>query len=145
MAQLRAKTCPLCGGPNDGKWTCPSCTKVVNTYRALIRNLQQWRVLFESREVSDVIVGPDGADYCLWDIESLYQQRTLLPIQQQRAIQLCWFDNVLERKAAERMGVSSSSPVAVYATVGLTRLLSMALHGDLPGLRIELSAEEPPS
>lgn len=137
MGQLRAKSCPICGGENHGRWTCEGCTVVVNTHRELIRNLQAWHSMFESLQVSDTLVsGVDGAEYSLWDIDYLYAQRARLPEQMCRAIELCLYENVLEKKAAVLMGVAESNPVAVYATVGLTRLLALALAGDLPGYRL---------
>ena len=137
MGQLRAKACPLCSGENAGRWTCESCTSIVNTHRELIRNLQAWHSMFESLQVGDTLIsGVDGAEYSLWDIDYLYDQRHRLPEQMRRAIELCLYENVLEKQAAVLMGVAESNPVAVYATVGLTRLLALAYTGDLPGYRL---------
>lgn len=130
MSQLRSKTCPACDGPNDGKWTCPSCTEQVNSLRALIRNLQAWHSSYEALEVSDVLVGPDDQSYCLWDIDAVYALRWSLPPRMRQAIEWFLYENVLERDAALRMGLSPSSPVAIYATVGLTKLVAMVFDGD---------------
>lgn len=137
MGQLRSKECPLCGGTNGGKWTCLPCTAEVNRYRELIRNLQSWRSLFEALEVPDVLTDPSGREVALWDIEYFYEQRTRLPEQMRTAIELCLFENVLEREAAKRMGTSESNPVSVYATVGVTKLLRMARDGELPLFRLD--------
>lgn len=110
---------------------------IVNTHRELIRNLQAWHSMFEALEVSDTLVsGCDGAEYSLWDIDYLYLQRSVLPEQMRRAIELCLYENVLEREAAVCMGVAPSTPVAIYATVGLTRLLAMAYNSSLPGYHL---------
>lgn len=142
---MKSRSCPVCDGDNAGKWTCASCTVIVNVHRELIRNLQVWRSLYEASEVEDVLIGPDGRSYGLWDIERLYEARTRLPQQMQRSMELCWYENVLEKDAAERMGVSRSNPVGVYATVGLTRLLGLAYTGDLPGYRLRLEDVPSPS
>lgn len=105
-----------------------------------MRNLQAWRSLFEAHEVPDLLVASDGRSYCLWDIEYFYEQRFRVPPQQHRAIELCLYENVLEKNAAVMMGVAETNPVAVYATVGLCKLLSMAYLGDLPGYRIVLES-----
>jgi hypothetical protein len=137
---LRARSCPICDGENDGRWTCPRCTPVVNVHRELIRNLQSWHSLYEALEVPDILVASDGRSYSIWDIDLFYGQRSCLPHQMGRAIELCLYNNVLERNAAVLMGVAPSNPVAVYATVGLTRLLSQAYTGDLPGYRLLVEA-----
>ena len=119
----------MCGGENGGRWTCESCTLVVNVHRELIRNLQHWKALFEAHEVSDTLVAANRRSYCLWDIEVFYAARTVLPERQRESIELCLFENLTESTAAERMGVSPTNPVAMYATVGLARLLCMSSAG----------------
>jgi len=133
LGQLRSKQCPICDGANGGKWTCPPCTAEVNRYRELIRNLQSWRSLFEALEVPDILRSETtGREVSLWDIEYFYEQRSRLPEQMRVAIELCLYENVLERDAAKRMGTSETNPVAVYATVGLTKLLRLARNGEFP-------------
>lgn len=111
-------------------------------HRELIRNLQAWHSMYEAMEISDILVASDGQSYCLWDVDLFYAQRSRLPQQQRRAMELCLFENVAEKVAATRMGVTERSPVAIYATVGLTRLLAWANQGDLSGyvLRMQGSA-----
>lgn len=138
MGQLRSKTCPVCDGYNDERWTCERCTPVVNVHRELLRNLQHWHSLFEAQEVDDVLVASNGRSYCIWDIDRLYAQRVRLPDQMRRAIELCLYENVLEKEAAVLMGVAPTNPVSVYATVGLCRLLSMAYTGELGDYRLVL-------
>lgn len=111
---------------------------VLDTMREAVRNLQSWHSLFEALEVSDTLTAADGRSYTLWDVQYLYDQRHRLPNQQRIAIELCLYDNVLERDAARRMGTSDDNPVAVYATVGLTKLIRMAKDGDLPLFRFEM-------
>ena len=140
MGQLKAKACPVCNGENDGRWTCEVCTPIVNVHRELIRNLQAWRSLYEAREVDDVLIAEDGRSYCLWDVEHFYGQRFRVPPQQHRAIELCLDQNVLEKNAAVMMGVAPTNPVSVYATVGLCKMLALAVTGELPNYRISLEA-----
>lgn len=136
MGQLRSKSCPVCAGENDGRWTCPPCTLVVNVHRELIRNLQIWHSLHEAQEVTDTMLSADGQSYCLWDIDRLYAERHRLPERQRRAMELCLYDNVAEKTAASLMGIAETNPVSVYATVGLSRLLGWAYAGELPTYRL---------
>lgn len=136
MGQLRAKQCPVCQGANGGKWTCAPCTAIVNVHRELLRNLQHWHSLYEAMEVPDTLVAADKQSYCLWDIDRLYSERHRLPERQRSALELCLFENLAEKTAAVRMGIAESNPVAVYATVGLCRLLGWAMSGELTTYRI---------
>lgn len=130
----------MCGGENGGKWTCAGCTGLVNVHRDLLRNLQEWRVLYTNCEVPDVLMAADGREYCLWDIERFYEARGALAPRQAMAIELCLWANIAEREAARLMGISPTSPVSIYATVGLSRLLGMAARGEIKGYRLELIA-----
>lgn len=136
LGQLKAKVCPVCAGFNGGKWTCGHCTPLVNVHRELIRNLQHWKSLLVAHQVDEVLTAADRRSYCIWDVERFYQKRTALPERQRQSIELCLFDNYTEAVAAEKMGVSPTNPVAMYATVGLARLLSMAMSGEIPGYLI---------
>lgn len=102
----------------------------VGVLRELFRNLLWWRSLYESDGV-DVLPGPDGESYSLWDIDFLYSQTSSLPPRQRQAIQLCLIENVRERDAAIRMGVSPTNPVAMYATSGLEKLVARWNSGEL--------------
>lgn len=137
MGQLKSASCPVCLGINNGRWTCPDCTALVNTHRELIRNLQAWKSLLEGLEVEDTIVSSDGRSHTIWDVEYFYAQRKRLPQQMQRAIELFLFENHKESEAAVRMGLTDTSPIGIYATVGLTKLLAMARAGEFPGYRLK--------
>ena len=89
-------------------------------------------------EVPDILVGTDGRDYALWDVEVFYAQRVVVPDRMRQAIQLCLYENLKERDAAVRMGISASNPVSVYATIGLTNMLAKATVGELSGYAIDL-------
>lgn len=99
----------------------------------MIRNLQAWHSWYESTDVPETIVASDGRSYCLWDIDLFYSGRVMLADQQRMAIEVCLYQNVLEREAAVRMGVQESNPVSIYATIGLTYMLDAAIAGTLPG------------
>jgi hypothetical protein len=105
----------------------------------LIRNLQQWLSLFESMEIPDTLVAPDGHEYSLWDVQRFYEQRAVCPDRMQQSIQYCYFENMKEKDAAVRMGISASNPVSVYGTIGLTTMLTKASTGELPGYQIHLA------
>jgi len=136
--------CPICGGHNGGRGTCAPCSKTVNTFRNLIRNLQRWRSLYEADASADVLCGPDGREWLLWDIERFYEYRRVLPEQQRRCIELFLYENHFERETAEKMGVGKGSQhtsVAIYATVGLIKLLSLARDGELPGCSFDFDVD----
>lgn len=131
MGQQRSRRCPICDAPNGGKWACARCSPLVSTHRELLRNLQAWEAAFADGEVSDIL--SDGErSYSLWDIKRFYEARTHLAPGQASAITLCLYENVAERQAALQLGISEKSPVAIYATVGITRLLRMAREGTIP-------------
>jgi hypothetical protein len=91
------------------------------TLRELFRYLQLFEALFETEGV-DTLPGPDGEEYCLWDIQALYHRRTELSARQAEAIEMFLYDDMRERDVARLMGVSPVNPVAIYATQGLKRL-----------------------
>lgn len=107
----------------------------VTTLRELFRNLQAFRVVYESDGV-DTLIGPDGMEWCLWDLEYLYEQLPVLPPRQHQAIELCLIWNVKESEAAVRMGVSPTNPVAMYATAGLTKLVGLIYAGEFPKFQV---------
>jgi DNA-directed RNA polymerase specialized sigma24 family protein len=98
--------------------------------RELLRNLQAFRSLYES-EGTDTLIAPDGTEWSLWDIQYLYECRVHLSPRQRQAIELCLYRNIKEREAARMMGVSETSPVAVYANNGLKRIIVMIESGQL--------------
>ena len=76
------------------------------------------------------MISPLGDRWSLWDIEYLYEKsQELLTPRQRQAISLCLVHNMRERQAAEIMGVSSTNPVMMYATLGIRRLLDMIDEG----------------
>lgn len=107
----------------------------VATLRELFRNLVAFRSLYESEGV-DVIQGPDGREWSLWDLEYLYREaQERLPDQQKKAIELCLVRNIKESDAAVMMGVSSTNPVAAYATLGLEKIVRFVKAGALSRYR----------
>jgi predicted DNA-binding protein (UPF0251 family) len=102
----------------------------VSILRELFRNIQAFRSFYET-EHQDTIRDAHGREWCLWDIEYLYEQRHLLSTRQCEAIELCLFLNMTEENAAVRMGVSPTNPVAMYATDGLKKLVAMVEAGEL--------------
>lgn len=132
----------MCGAPPVSKWTCAGCTEILNIHRALIRNLQQWRSMYESLEVPDELIAADARSYSLWDVQRFYARRTTLPERQEQSIEWFLYWNLLEEDAASRMGIAKTNPVGVYATIGLTSLITQAVNGEIPGYVIELHGEE---
>jgi DNA-directed RNA polymerase specialized sigma24 family protein len=107
--------------------------------RELLRNLQAFQSLYECEGIASVRA-PDGRDWTIWDLQYLYEARKNLSPRQRQAIELCLFQNIKEREAARMMGVSETSPVAVYANNGLRRLIVMIEAGDLPRFHSDLVA-----
>lgn len=103
----------------------------VNVLRELFRNLQAFRAFYEA-EGQDTITGPDGREYCLFDVEHLYQQVKVLSPRQRQAIELCLVFNIKEKEASKIMGVSETNPVMMYATNGLKRICLMIDNGEIP-------------
>ena len=103
----------------------------VSVLRELLRNLQSWESLYESSDVPEVIPGPDGSEYCLFDIQYIYSCRDRLAARQQEAIELFLYENLTEKEVARLRGVSDTNPVAMYATEGLKRLCAMITGGEL--------------
>ena len=103
----------------------------VNVLRELFRNLQAFRAFYEA-EGQDTITGPDGREYCLFDVEHLYEQVRVLSPRQRQAIELCLVGNVKEKQASKIMGVSETNPVMMYATNGLKRICQMIDAGEVP-------------
>lgn len=109
--------------------------------RELFRNLQMFEALFEAEGI-DTIVGPDGKEYCLADIQYLYSCRSRLSRRQAQAIEHFLYDNSLERVVALEMGVAATNPIAIYATQGLKRLCDLIASGELARYREETRSVE---
>jgi hypothetical protein len=109
----------------------------------LVRNLQQWRSLYEALEVPDILVANDGRSYSLWDSERFYEYRFVVPDRMRQSIEWYLYENMLESDAAIQMGISPTNPVGTYATIGLTTMISKAMKGELAHYRLDLSTEVP--
>lgn len=116
---------------------------MVSVHRELIRNLQQWRSLYEAMLVPDILIAEDSRSYSLWDAEKFYGYRTVVPERMRQSIEWYLYENLKESDAALQMGIAPTNPVGTYATVGLTTMLSKALKGELPGYRLDLATEVP--
>lgn len=108
----------------------------VATLRELFRNLALFRSVYESDGVTSVWC-PGGYEITIWDLEYLYENLCLLTPRQREAIEFCLVQNMRERDAAARMGVSPTNPVAMYASSGLQKLIGMIQAGELPRFREE--------
>lgn len=104
--------------------------------RELFRNLQAFQSLRESDSITEII-GPDGDDISIYDIEYLYECRKLLSPRQSQAIELFLYRNIREKDVARMMGVAETNPIAIYATRGIARLCEMIAKGELPGYHSE--------
>lgn len=85
-----------------------------------------------------MLVAGDGKEYCLWDVEKFYAARRVLPQRQQLTIEMNLYEDRPERDCARQMGIGLNNPVAIYGTVGLTRLLAFAVKGDIEGYFIPI-------
>lgn len=107
----------------------------VEVLRNLLRNLLAFRALFESHGV-DILTGPDGVEWSLWDLEHLYERALRdLPTRQAQAIELFLVHNMREADVAEAMGLSRSNPIGMYATSGMERVIVWVQEGKLPRFR----------
>lgn len=106
-----------------------------------MRNLQAFRAVYETNGV-DTIRDLDGEEWNIFDLDYLYRVGLpLLPLRQRQAIELCLVQNMKEVDAAAAMGVSTTNPVAMYATSGLGKLVTMIEAGALPHFRSDDPAE----
>jgi hypothetical protein len=97
----------------------------VNLLRHLFRALLMFRAAHEDFGL-DTVTGPGGEVWSIWDIEALYEaSQNLLPPRQSQAIRFFLVEGMYEADAAERMGVSRSNPIGMYATDGLSRIVSL--------------------
>lgn len=113
----------------------------VRTMRELFRHLQAWQSLYET-DGTDTITGPDGSQYCIHDIWTLYREGVpLLSPRQRQAITLFLHNNLPERTVAKIMGVSEDNPVASYATQGMVRLNQLIEQDRVPGYRSARSGQ----
>lgn len=109
--------------------TAVRSTPEISELRELFRILQDLRVQYETDGTQE-LVAPSGNRWSLWDIEYLYAKaQELLTVRQKQAIVLCLVHNIRERDAAIIMGVSPTNPVMMYATLGLSNLLTMVQEG----------------
>jgi DNA-directed RNA polymerase specialized sigma24 family protein len=106
----------------------------VTTLRELFRNYAAFVALYETEGI-DTIVAPNGSEWCLHDLTYLISQLHRLSPRQRQAISLCLLQNVKEKDAAVMMGVSETNPVAMYATLGLRKLIELINAGVLPRYR----------
>lgn len=147
MGNLNSRYCPVCGVEDrPGSWTCPVCTEVVSVHKELLRNLRLWRALYEDGMASDVLRASDGQEHSLWDVQTFADARFRLAQRQAEAIEHCLLDNLTERESALKMGIGANdggvrkkSPVAIYVTVGVSRLLGMVYRGEIYGYRLEVA------
>ena len=109
----------------------------VPVLREMFRNMAAFRALFESDGI-DIVVSEDGSiEMCLWDLEYLIEAGLpMLAARQQEAIRLVLIAQMLEPDAARAMGISETTPVAVYAANGLRKLLVLVEQGRLPRFKL---------
>lgn len=95
-----------------------------------------FRALY-SDEGKDTITGPDGTEWSLWDLETIYTACLSLPPRQAQSIQLFLVGNMREADVAEMMGLSRTNPIGMYATTGLEKIVSLIVEGKMPRFKME--------
>lgn len=94
------------------------------TLRNLLKTYGQFRVYYEEGEVEDTLIGPDGEEYSLWDLQRMIEVLVpKLPPRMAEAIDLFLVQGMREVDAAIAMGLSPTNPVAMYASEGLSKLV----------------------
>lgn len=106
----------------------------MGTLRDLFRGLQAFESFYESDGITTVR-DPSGIEWSVWDVRYLYDARRHLSARQGQAIEVCLYHNVKETEAAVMMGIEPQSPVCIYATNGLKRIIAMVEEGLLPKFR----------
>ena len=113
----------------------PSDGFTVEVLREMFRNLQAWQSVYEAEGV-DVLTGPDGTEWALWDVQTWYEMsQHLLPKRQSDAIRYFLFENLSEVNVSRRMGSAELVPVSMYASAGLETLVHLYRVGMLPTSR----------
>lgn len=108
----------------------------VDTLRTLFRGLAQFRAAHQDLGI-DTITDNHGVAWSIWDIESLYRAtQEVLPARQAQAIRLFLVEGLFEADAAEKMGISRTNPIGMYATDGLVRIISLVEDRRIKGYRI---------
>ena len=122
------------GVGSDGRSTPSPLT--VDALRTLFRGLALFRAAHEDLGI-DMITDNNGVSWSLWDIEALYRAtQEVLPTRQAQAIRLFLVEGLFEADAAERMGISRTNPVGMYATDGLARIVTLVEERRIKGYRI---------
>jgi hypothetical protein len=107
----------------------------VDLLRSLFKNLQQFRAYHEDAGL-EVITGPGGVQWSIWDVEALYEaSQSMLSPRQAQAIRMFLVEGMFEADAAERMGVSRTNPIGMYAADGLVRLITLVDDRMIRGFR----------
>ena len=110
---------------------------LVGVLREAFRNLHHFRAVYESDGV-DIVIGPNGFEICLWDLEYLFERsKDVLPLRQRQAIEWFLVMNLKESTVAEMMGISASNPIGSYATAGINNLVNMIESGEFPSFGFE--------
>ena len=107
----------------------------VDLLRQLFRALHLFRVYREDKGL-DTVTGPDGYTWSIWDIEALYEaSQQMLPRRQAQAISFFLVEGMFEADAAERMGISRTNPIGMYATDGLARIVDLVIERRIKGFQ----------
>lgn len=97
-----------------------------------------FRALY-SDEGQDTLVGPNGIEWSLWDVETIYRACLILPPRQAQSIEFFLVRNMREADVAEMMGLSRTNPIGMYATTGLEKIVSLINEGKIPKFKMEES------
>lgn len=104
----------------------------VGVLREYFKNLVLFREVYEQTQTD--VIGRNGVEMCLWDLENIYGQlEGLLSPRQWQAIELMLVRGYQETEVAVLMGISPNSPVGKYATGGLAKLLRLMDEGKVTG------------
>lgn len=82
----------------------------------------------------ETFTDPEGREWAIGDIFRLFDasQKMLSPRQAQA---IKWFlaEQMFEADVAERMGLSRTNPIGMYATAGIERLMELVDFGAIKG------------
>lgn len=108
-------------------------TLTVPLLRELFRNIQTFRVLYETEGI-DEITSADGVVISLWDVEYLLKQVDDLPPKMEQAIKLGLVAGLKEREVGELFGYGPGErkSVMINATLGLEEIVDWVNDGRLP-------------
>lgn len=110
----------------------------VDTLRRLFRNLEDFHILVQETGIYVIPGEVEGEEWSYFDLRYLFDESQIrLPVRQAQAIRFFLVGQQREEDVAVMMGLKPTNPIGMYATTGLTRIVSWIEEGELPRYKAE--------